>query len=189
MSQLNKKLNDSRSDFIYYDLVVTNQASQLSPPTPFSYYESRSSPFVSGCPSDYKMSIVRFSVDSQAPVFIPLIAPNQSNSQLTIYQISVQETNTGLVGSAPVLWQPQDSSIPMPLPPSQQVNNQANYQSGYYNCYSYNLIMLLMTQAVRKAIVNLISEGSSALLKEAPIFFWDASRQCMDVYFQPNYIS
>jgi hypothetical protein len=102
MSQLNKEINKSKADKIYYDVSVSNLNSNTVKPSPFYFVDTRTIPFLS-VPEDYEMSIVRFSTGTQSlPVFIPIIVPNQGNRDLTIYSVTLQYLN--YVYQQPIIW-------------------------------------------------------------------------------------
>ena len=83
MSQLNKDYNKNLPEYVYFDINVANKRQTTQQSEPFSYNEIRSSPFLDGPSGSYKMSIIRFSVDTDSPVFIPQIQSNQADINLT----------------------------------------------------------------------------------------------------------
>ena len=126
MSQLNTVLNDTQSDQIYYDITVSNFQSNAVAPQPFTFNETRTTPFVM-CPQDYYLSILRFSIDSGTlPVFIPSIQPGSVDPNLTIYSISMSwhdlVTDRTYNFQQFVEWIPQDVSIEVPDAPARTFN-------------------------------------------------------------------
>ena len=135
MSQLNTVLNDNASDQVYFDLTVTNFQSNNVAPQPFTFSESRTSPFVM-CPQDYFLSILRFSIDSGTlPVFIPSIQPGSVDPNLTIYSISMSwlDEVTGRTYDFQqfIEWIPQDISIEVPDAPARTFHQLQLNDSGY----------------------------------------------------------
>jgi len=171
MSQLNARLNDSRPDYVYFDVNSTAQTQTLRDPEPFSYNEIRASPFLQGPASDYKMSIIRFSVETNAPVFIPVIQANQPAADLTQYSISLVHNTAGTQHTEFMIWQPESRQISKPPAPSSLANGTALYSSGYYDCSSYAWLTFNLNLTVRNCMSTLGGD-----LTQTPIFTWNASR-------------
>ena len=116
MSQLNKDYIKNLPEYVYFDINVANKRQTTQQSEPFSYNEIRSSPFLDGPSGSYKMSIIRFSVDTDSPVFIPQIQSNQTDINLTEYTITMAGPNA--VASVNVKWIPQFPKAARPPPPS-----------------------------------------------------------------------
>ena len=93
MSQLNKDYNKNLPEYVYFDINVANKRQTTQQSEPFSYNEIRSSPFLDGPSGSYKMSIIRFSVNTDSPVFIPQIQSNQTGINLKEYTITMTGPN------------------------------------------------------------------------------------------------
>jgi hypothetical protein len=186
MSRFNALRNSVEPDQIYFDINVTNFQSATVNPQTFAYNESRTVPYVNN-PEDYHLSVLRFTVDSgTVPVFIPSIQPNQGDTDLTIYSVSM---SWDIAGSATpafnqqvyVSWLPQDKSILTPLPPSLTFNKLQNNNSGYYNCYSYTYMSQIINTALQtcftalKLAVNTAYADTFPDTLQAPIFSWDTT--------------
>ena len=59
MSQLIRPLNESRSDYTYFDISSYNASETEQQGASFRYTEDRNSPFLDGPPEAYEMSIIR----------------------------------------------------------------------------------------------------------------------------------
>lgn len=212
MSQLNQVKRDNSPDQVYYDVTITNFQSQNTLPPVFYYNEARTIPFIN-CPEDYYLSIVRFSVDTGTlPVFIPSIVPNQANPNLTIYNITLtynDGTTNFTSGATPMIFIPQDRSIPVPIPPSQTSNKLQINDTGYYNIYSYQYIAFLITETFKTALANLVTAvgavnmpfydiyynslanvaSTFALPSDdlPPLFQWDTSSDTGSIFAIPQY--
>ena len=79
----------SDDDIIYYDILATNYTKETSN-IRLNFEETRASPFLQK-PSDFNLSIVRFSLDTyNLPVFIPIINYESDNPDETIYSLSIK---------------------------------------------------------------------------------------------------
>ena len=96
MSQLNKDYNKNLPEYVYFDINVANKRQTTQQSEPFSYNEIRSSPFLDGPSGAYKMSIIRFSVDTDSPVFIPQIQSNQADINLTEYTLTMSSATNAV---------------------------------------------------------------------------------------------
>jgi hypothetical protein len=69
--------NSTEADNIYLDILMTHVNNENTSPIPINYYTVRDTPIIKK-PSDYEMSIVRFSLDtSTLPVIDNSIQPIQ----------------------------------------------------------------------------------------------------------------
>jgi hypothetical protein len=197
MSQLNVVKNAVSADQIYFDVTVSNLQSTTTVPPIFYYNEARTIPFIS-CPEDYNLSILRFTVDSGTlPVFIPVIKPNQSQRDDTIYSVTLEYTDpiSGdvFVKQEYIQWFPQDSSITPPPPPSQTANKQQVIETGYYNCYSYSYWCYLVDVAMKSAFDSIVStalaHSPSVVVpaQYAPVMTWDTSSSSASLFAQASY--
>jgi len=214
MSQLNQVKRDNSPDQVYYDLTITNFQSQNTLPPVFYYNEARTIPFIN-CPEDYYLSIVRFSVDTGTlPVFIPSIEPNQNDPDKTIYNITLTHVVGGTTytsGATPIMFYPQDKSIPVPVAPSLTSNKLQINDSGYYNVYSYQYLSYLVSVGFNQALANLVTAviaGGDTMptydifyLNNAgvastfalpsddlpPLFQWDTSSDTGNIFTIPQY--
>ena len=188
MSQLNKDYNKNLPEYVYFDINVANKRQTTQQSEPFSYNEIRSSPFLDGPSGSYKMSIIRFSVDTDSPVFIPQIQSNQTDINLTEYTITM--TGPNAVASVNVKWIPQFPKAARPPPPSSTSTGEPLYTTGYYDCKSYSWFMLLLNIASKECMVQLqTADGDPVDTSKAPLFVWDESRDCMNILFEDEFKS
>jgi len=192
MSQFDVVRRSVTADQIYFDVTVSNFKSTTTIPPIFYYNDQRTMPFIN-CPEDYYLSIIRFTMETGTlPVFIPSIEPNQGNENLTIYKVSLEATvdisgvDTTFSQTTPIIWIPQDSSAPVPPPPSQTANKLQINDEGYYNCYSYTWWVLQITQAFDDCFNALNAQVTTAggVLPSAypPIVFWDSTSNGLVMY-------
>jgi hypothetical protein len=179
MSQLIRPLNDSRSDYTYFDISSYNASETEQPGASFRYTEDRSSPFLDGPPEAYDMSIIRFSIDTDSPVFIPQIVSNQPDRDKTAYVMSIESLEGGVYVkySQPLQWIAENQSVQAPTPPDQNISKEADYSSGYYDCSSYNYLMLLLTVTAQQLMAQL------AVPEQNPVFKWNEADDTMTILF------
>ena len=182
MSQLFKPLNDSRSDYSYFDISSYNASETETPSSSFRYTEDRNSPFLDGPPENYEMSIIRFSIDTDSPVFIPQIVGDQPDRDKTVYVMSLESLEGGVYVkyTQPIKWIPENQSVPLPPPPDQTTTKEANYASGYYDCSSYNYLMYLLTVTAKQLMAQL------AVPTENPVFVWNGD-DTMSIFFPDTF--
>jgi len=184
MSQLNREINKSKADKIYYDVSVSNLNSSTVKPSPFYFVDTRTIPFLS-VPEEYEMSIVRFSTGTQSlPVFIPNIVPNQGNRNLTIYSVTLQYLN--YVYQQPIIWNSQDEAAEIPPAPNQTVNGRQSNESGYYACYSYTYFIEQVYQAFVTCFnildTMVVAGGDVLPTIYSPVISWDATTNSANIY-------
>ena len=184
MSQLNTKINESKSSHIYYDVAVSNLQSSTSAPQTFSFNDTRTIPFISN-PEEYTMSIIRFSCGtSSLPVFICQIQPNQGDRDLSIYSVTL--TYQGIEVQTFVNWNPQDTSAPLPPAPNQTQNKRQFNQEGYYNCYSYTFFIERIFAAFQTCFTALnvlvVAAGGVLPTIHAPVINWDPTTNSASLY-------
>ena len=182
MSQLFKPLNDSRSDYSYFDISSYNASETEVPGASFRYTEDRNSPFLDGPPENYEMSIIRFSIDTDSPVFIPQIVGDQPDRDKTVYVMSLESLEGGVYVkyTQPIKWIPENQSVPLPPAPDQTTTKEANYASGYYDCSSYNYLMYLLTVTAKQLMAQL------AVPTENPVFVWNGD-DTMSIFFPDTF--
>jgi hypothetical protein len=184
MSQLNERVNKSKSDLIYYDVAVSNLQNSNTAPQTFSYQDTRTTPFIS-IPEEYTMSIIRFTCGtSSLPVFIPQIQPNQGDRDLTIYSVTL--TYQGIEVQTFINWNPQDTNAPLPPPPNQTQTKRQFNQEGYYNCYSYTFFIERIVAAFQTCYdaldVLVVAAGGVLPSIYAPVINWDPTTNSASLY-------
>jgi len=171
------------SECVYYDILVSNISSNGFAPVTVNYLDSRSTPLIVDT-TDYALSIIRFTVDTTVlPVFIPVIQPNQSNINLSIYSITLEyvDSGSGTVYSYQQYLQyvPQDKYAQFPVSPT---SNPPYYvqdnKTGYYFVYSYSYLIALMNTTFQNALNGLIAvclTGGVILTASVPVMTFDLS--------------
>jgi len=186
-------LQQEDPDNIYLDILITNVGSYTTSPPAITFNEARQSPFLRH-PEKYEMSIIRFQADtSTLPVFIPVIQPNQSDPNLTIYSITM---SFQLNSSTPYYEQqtfiefvPQNTQIPAPVPPS-QTSNGLQTPSQYYFYYNYQSFIYIIYNAFQKCFNDLNTQTGNYLVTNGaipPTINWDVDTGKAVLYFQTQY--
>jgi hypothetical protein len=182
---------------IYYDLDVVNTVqpsqttAQAAQPNRLTFTEIRSSPIIDN-PSDYFLSIVRFSLDTAGsmPLFIPQIELNNSAGGTpwnnTVYYITVEYNPPAapadrLIKKSRVIWVPQSAIYPAPgvVPATIQANTEP-----YYWCNNIQSFICMMNEALELAYLDIITQAAAAvppivlpatwIAGNNPYFLWDA---------------
>ena len=113
-------------NLIYYDILATNYTKENSN-IRLNFQETRTSPFLQK-PSDFNLSIVRFSLDTyNLPVFIPIINYESTNPDETIYSLSIKFN--GKLYTKNITWKSPNQYINKP---SKTANNFQDFNSTYY---------------------------------------------------------
>jgi hypothetical protein len=157
---------------VYYDIVVSNLNTTSSSNPILSFQESRSNPFVYS-PQNYYMSIIRFSIDTcSLPIFVPTIQIDQSDSNLTIYSVSM--TYNGITVQAFMNFVPQDKTQTIPSSP---ISTPTGLQifSEYYYVYNYEYLISLLNTTLTTCFTSLQSTYSGTLpTANIPYLKWDS---------------
>tara|TARA_R110000822_G_scaffold78584_4_gene188290 strand:+ start:335 stop:1501 length:1167 start_codon:yes stop_codon:yes gene_type:complete len=195
MSQLNQDANEALPENVYFDILQTNFKSTTTKPPVFTINESRASPFIK-LPEKYDLSILRFSIDTGTlPLFIPSIAPDQSDVNRTIYSVTLVDTDyPDNPQQVYLTWIPQDQSATVPASPSNTTSKTQDNASGYYNCYSYNWLCDMVYNGLSDALVNLTADiGAENMITPGtdsaiypPLIYWDPSTSSAVMQAQLN---
>jgi len=148
-------MQEESPDVVYLDVIVSNLNNgdlATNPTTYAEYNETRTIPYLYD-PCHYFGAVVQFNLDNtDTPILVAPIVPNQSNANLTIYTVGM--TYSGTTVTAPVIFIPQNSLTPAPLPPSGYPDGLQDNNTDYYNLYSY----AYMTQLVNTALDNALNQ-------------------------------
>tara|TARA_R110002167_G_scaffold99886_7_gene261264 strand:+ start:1836 stop:3002 length:1167 start_codon:yes stop_codon:yes gene_type:complete len=195
MSQLNQGQNEALPENVYFDILQTNFKSTTTKPPIFTINETRASPFVK-LPEKYDLSILRFQIDTGTlPLFIPAIAPDQSDVNRTIYSVTMVDTDYPDNPQQVYLsWIPQDQSASTPPTPANTVSKTQDNTTGYYNCYSYNWLCDMVYNGLSDALVNLTADIGAANMIDPtpdsdiypPLIYWDPSTSSAIMQAQLN---
>jgi len=172
------------ADNVYYDVTITNLETINRNPPSLYFNETRNTPFVYD-PESYYLSIIRFTLDTPTlPVFIPVIQPNQSNINLTIYSVTLSWTNP----VAPfqtfnqqtfVEFIPQIENAVVPAPPSQTTDGLQNNTTGYYEILNYQYWIELINNTFTTCFTDLnaqvVSAGLALPSTHEPSMSWDTT--------------
>jgi len=114
------------------------------------FNQSRAAPYLIN-PSKYYLSVQRFTIESPSlPVFICQPIVGQANVNKSIYSITLQRSTDGATLTLPVLWQPDDKTVPIP---TGTVTN--SWQTNpYYYCHSYTHMIDLINNTFNKFVTD-----------------------------------
>jgi hypothetical protein len=187
----------SQPSHIYYDLDVVNSVqpslttSQSSQPNRLTFTEVRSSPILD-TPSDYFLSIVRFSLDTAGsmPLFIPQIElQNQVGAapwNNTTYYVSVEYNppltpGDRLIAKRRVIYVPQSNVY---LPPNASPVSLTEATQPYYWCNNIQTFICMINEALKEAYADIIAQAAAAapaivlpadwLAGNEPYLLWDS---------------
>ena len=176
---------------VYYDLDVVNTiqpaftTAQTSQPNRLTFTEVRSSPILDN-PSDYFLSIIRFSLDTAGsmPLFIPQVelnsvGPNAVNS--TVYYVSVEYKDASgnrAISKQKVLYVPQSNIYPPPQVPITTLNQATD---PYYWCNNIQAFICMINEALKLAYLDIITQAPVGLpatwvAGNEPYMLWNAER-------------
>jgi hypothetical protein len=123
------------------------------------FNQSRAAPYLIN-PSKYYLSVQRFTIESPSlPVFICQPIVGQSNVNKSIYSITLQRSTDGATSTLPVLWQPDDKTVPIPsgtVTDSWQTNP-------YYYCHSYQHMVDLINNTFNKFVADGFTKATSII--------------------------
>jgi hypothetical protein len=110
------------------------------------FNQSRAAPYLIN-PSKYYLSVQRFTIESPSlPVFICQPIVGQANVNKSIYSITLQRSTDLATLTLPVLWQPDDKTVPIP---SGTVTDSWR-TNPYYYCHSYTHMLDLINNTFVK---------------------------------------
>jgi len=143
------------------NLDVVNNSSTI--PQILVFNMTRTIPFLSNA-EDYFLTVARFNLQTSnsLPVFIPDIQTGQNNINLTVYTITLVATNQANTKSRtlPVIYEPSDTSQPIPSPPTTTVDK----SSSYYWVYNVSdWVSMLNT-----TLINVTTQLNNALATSIP---------------------
>jgi hypothetical protein len=181
---------------IYYDALINNSHS-IDEIEPFiKFNEARDTPILEQ-PHLYKMSVVRFQLDSHTlPTFIPTIMNKSDQDKYfsgepydmnkTVYSITIQKydgIDTEIIQSY-VEFVPQNTTINVPS--SFLANGEPNYSNGYYNLFSYEHFISM----VNNTIINMIGDNllpDYGINTAVPTFIYDSNNKIvLQSPYEPN---
>lgn len=144
---------------IYYDLKAVHQNTDHTQQS-LTFKETRTVPYLM-TPQQYFLSIVRFNISSQLPVFIPRIetGPAQTDPNKTIYTMYInlapKTVKINFQWISPSLVSPPASQNGFYT--TQDINNE------YYKCFNYKYFLNLMNKQISDALGLLPLAGVTAV--------------------------
>jgi hypothetical protein len=172
------------ADVLYFDLVSTNFINTSYNNSPASYNQSRTIPYLTD-PSLYYGAITQFTINNTSvPLFVPEIAINQSNVNLTVYTVSL--AYGGFTVTEPIYFVQQDLLVPVPLPPSSYTDGAPFYNEGYYNIYNYNFFNSMVNTALSTAYANLQLLVPALPAVSSPTITYNATTQLFSINVPNN---
>lgn len=170
---------------LYYDINVTNVNTESSSNPELAFSETRTDVIVKD-PSNYYMSIVRFSLDTPSlPVFFPIIQSDQSNYDLTVYSVSMVYNN--ITVQQYIYFVPQDQSQTIPNPPIYNTPKLQQF-SAYYFVFNYEYFINLINTAL-SACFNTLSAQTDLSSTTTPYLKWNNELQTATLYAEQSYYS
>lgn len=189
------KNKDSHYEYSYLQMSVANLQSTSTLPQPLTFTSAQNSPFLAAPASEYELAISRFSLDtSSLPVFVPIIQlklPNgtfNTNPNQTIYSITMTYTSGGTTYAFEsfMQWQPQNLSIPIPTPPSQNSPQIQDNSLAYYNAYNVQWVVQLFQNTFNSALTGLNAALTLASVPipttNAPVITYNTDTACCTIY-------
>lgn len=189
------KNKDSHYEYSYLQMSVANLQSTSTLPQPLTFTSAQNSPFLAAPASEYELAISRFSLDtSSLPVFVPIIQlklPNgtfNTNPNQTIYSITMTYTSGGTTYAFEsfMQWQPQNLSIPIPTPPSQNSPQIQDNSLAYYNAYNVQWVVQLFQNTFNSALAGLNAALTLASVPipttNAPVITYNTDTACCTIY-------
>ena len=144
----------------YMNLDVVNNSSTT--PQRLVFNMTRTIPFLSNA-EDYFLTVARFNLQTSnsLPVFIPDIQTSQGNPNLTVYTITLTATNQGTTMSRtlPVIYEPSDTSQPIPSPPTTSVDK----STSYYWVYNVNDWVSMLNTTLTNTTIQLNNALGSSI--------------------------
>lgn len=157
------------NDDIYVDLLLANSLqTSKNQRVPVQFMQNQSQPILKNT-SGYKLSIIRFALDTETlPVFVPIMQP--SSTVNTIYSITMQYN--GVYYQQFMQFQPQNVN---PIDPDE-----------YYYVYNYQYLVYLMNQCLLSCLEGLANK-TSLLTTEPPTLAFDIDTQKCTMIINDTY--
>jgi len=143
--------------------MINNDLSKQEATAKVSYIETRNIPFLSN-PSDYYLAVSSFSLETPSlPVFVPSVEIGQPNINKLIYKMTLGYN--GNYETANVIYEPEDTTLNNPMPPTVI----QDLESNYYNIYTYQHWINLLNKTLQGLITLL--NNTHGISTTVPSFF------------------
>jgi hypothetical protein len=172
---MQSNLTGNGTTHIYYNINITNNdVTGLNPPPIIDFNETRNQPYLNN-PSEYYLSVVRFSVDTPTlPLFIPQPEVGSNDPNKLIYSVTLEYKDVGY--QLYLTFGPQTQSTPAPATPIQQTD----ILNPYYYIYSFQWFIDVI---VNPALINCYDQLKTLATAKgyvlpslfAPFMLWDPS--------------
>jgi len=174
-------------DVVYLDVVVSNinsgDASNFSKVFA-EYNEARTIPYLYD-PNEYYGAVVQFTLDNtDTPLLEAQIVPDQSNANLTIYNVGLSYGASNII--VPITYIAQNATAVQPLPPSSFPSGIQDLNTGYYSIFSYNYFCQLVNTAFATALTQLIALAPAIpITTNPPVIKFDATTDLFNITIDP----
>lgn len=190
---------DNNKEKYYFNVSIphNDRISDRGSPTPAVYDITRDQPIIQGPPENYQMSVVRFTIPT---TFIPLqffpVIQNPSNlNDINYSSYAITLSYLGVDYTEHLVWIPQDTTAPLPPPPTNTVFDLSVNKAYalYYSCYSFNHLLYILNSALKKCfndnIVPLLPPNTPGKIYNPPFFEFDASSYLISVYVSDLFLN
>ena len=148
----------NQASHLYFDLNIYNYDPDGStPPKMLNYIQINPQDFITD-PSQYYLSIIRFSIENFLPVFIPQIKLGQSDINLTIYTITMTYQCQGYSYKYSI--DIEYESLNPTYTPNTPTTTQ-DYSSPYYYVYTYQQFIDTVNSHLQACFVFLVQTVQS----------------------------
>jgi len=185
MQRNNKSIvTKSSDDIVYYNITMTGNPSNLV--TLASFYEERTQAIIDN-PSDYYMSVIRFSIDgSLIPIFVCPVIPNPNeldplnptDYNYTPFVVTLRTATASY--SQNVRYSPESNITPLPKPPT--ATRPQDLSTSYYYVYTYSRFVAMVNDAIQIAFNNLVVAEPAFTDTFAPYFEFDSVTRLITLY-------
>lgn len=176
---------DDSSDLVYYNIIMTCQVAKSN--TLAAYEETRTQPIIEN-PSDYYMSIVRFSIDgSNIPIAVCPVIPNPGNpNDINYTPFSVTLQYGGVNYTAQLIFIPELQTSIQPQPPT---STSQDTTTQYYYMYTYTTLVVMINNALQAAMTALKTAVPALNNVVTPYFIYERTQEKFALVVQNTTVS
>jgi hypothetical protein len=173
-------MSHSHFNKVYYNVSITPEGRGG---TPAEYFETRTTPIFDGPPSDYNLSVVRFSIPTgYVPIQIIPIDITQPDINQTTYSITLEWS--GNIYQEFVIWETQ---FPTSLAPTVITQYGDERYLKYYSLYSIDYLFNLVNEAYIRAFDKLVLDGAPIIAP--PFIDLDNTNYLVSIYVPESYVT